>query len=397
MKVMTATLYRDDLLYVPGYNGAELRLPANADEIQDAMERARIDNGQTYHIGEIVDNSGDEINYIPDEPSLAELNYLAQRLDEMTDDDQLLFRACVRMEDALPDMKKLINLTYNLKDCVIAGAVSNDAALGKFLVDNDMIDSLVGLPNEDREYIDYGRVGKIHREAKHGVFIDGAYVANLASKFQEVYDGKNLPEQPAETFGVFRLLLQKGSLEPENEKSTWLSLPAKQEDINSVLKELKATSLDDCVIVHSESSIPHFENQFSPDADIDKIVVLTDRISQLKDRALLPKYKAVLDYADCTDLDLAIDLTANLDCYDFFPDISSAEDYGRQLFIKRYNIKPDDPDIKFIRFDRYGFEDMMSDGSKNTDYGFVHRNVLPFIQEYVKFDPTHQQLGTNMT
>lgn len=397
MKVITATLYRDDLLFVPGYNGADFRLPANADEIQDAMERARINNGQTYHIGEIVDNSGDEIDYIPDEPSLAELNFFAQRLSEMTDDDQLKFRACVKMEGPSSNMKKLINLTYNLQDCIIAGAVGNDWALGKFLVENDMFAPLKGVTMEDLQYIDYGKVGKTRREAEQGVFIDDAYVVNLASEFREVYDGKHLPEQPAKAFGVFRLLLQKGSLEPEKEKSAWLSLPAKQEDINSVLKELKAASLDDCVIVRSESSIPHFENQFSPDADIDKIFVLADRISQLKDRNLITKYKAVLDYADFTDLDLAIDLTANLDCYDFFPDISSAEDYGRQLFIKRYNIKPDDHDIKLIRFDRYGFEEMMSHGSKNTDYGFVHRNELPFIQEYVKFDPTHQQLGTNMT
>jgi hypothetical protein len=390
---MTATIYRDDLLYVASYNGTYLRLPANADGIQDAMERARIGEGQHNHVGNIVDNSGEEFEYIPYDPPLAELNFFAQRLSKMTDNDLLLFRACVKMEDSPPDMQRLINLTYNLQECVIASAVGNDEALGKFLVENDMVDSLMDVPDEVLEYLDYGKVGKTRREDESGVFISGVYVAKPSDEFREVYDGKHLPEQPAESFGVFRLMLQKGSMEPEKETNAWLALPAKQEDINAVLRELKAANLNDCVIVRSESTVPHFENQFTPGADIDEIIVLADRISQLKDKGQLPQYKAALDFTDCTDLDLAVDLTANLNCYDFFPEVYSAEDYGRQLFIERYYVQPDNPDLKLIQLDRYGFEKMKVDGAVNTDYGFVRRNEFPFIQEYIKADPTQQQLG----
>jgi hypothetical protein len=35
---------------------------------------------------------------------------------------------------------------------------------------------------------------------------------------------------------------------------------------------------------------------------------------------------------------------------------------------------------------------MKVDGSVNTDYGFVRRNEAPFFQEYIKADPTQQQL-----
>jgi hypothetical protein len=397
VKVMTATIYRDDLLYVAGYTGTYLHLPANADEMQDAKERARISKGKPYRVKDIVDNSGEEINYIPNDPPLAELNFFAQRLINMTDDDLLLLRACVKMEKSPPDMQRLINLTYNLQECAVASAVGNDEALGNFLVDSDMVDSMLNVPDEVLGYIDYAKIGKNHRESTNGVFLNGTYIENLADQFRTVYDGAHLAEQPAESFGVFRLLLQKGSLEPEKENSVWLALPAKQEDINSVLQELKAASLDNCVIVRSESTVPHFENQFAPYADIDKIIVLADRISSLKNTGLLPKYKAALDYTDCTDLDLAVDLAANLDCYDFSPEVYSAEDYGRQIFIEQYNIQPDNPDLKLIQLDRYGFEKMKLDGATNTDYGFVRRNEFPFFQEYMKADPTMQQMGSNMT
>lgn len=45
-KVMVVTLMRSDLYDAAGYAGAYLNLPASRDEIQDAMDRARISDGQ---------------------------------------------------------------------------------------------------------------------------------------------------------------------------------------------------------------------------------------------------------------------------------------------------------------------------------------------------------------
>lgn len=41
-KVMTVALMRSDLYDAPSYTGAFLKLPASRDEIQDALDRARI-------------------------------------------------------------------------------------------------------------------------------------------------------------------------------------------------------------------------------------------------------------------------------------------------------------------------------------------------------------------
>ena len=390
MNKITVMIYREDLLSVPGYGGAELRLPATSDEIEDAMERARVHKGQTYHLSDIEDDFGLHFDYptFPDNPPLGELNFLAKRISGLNEDDHLFYRACVKMEKTPPDMRRLINLTYNLQDCVVAGAVPNDEALGRILVDSDMVDSLLNAPDELLEVVDYVKIGKQRRVAESGVYLENCYIENLADGFREVYDGKHLPEEPSESFGVFRLRLQKGSMEPESEKSVWLELPAGQEKIDAVLKELNVQSLDDCVIERNESAVPQFVNRFSYDADIGEIIVLADRLAQLKENGGLAKYKAAFEYTDCVSLDLAVDLTANLNCYDFLSDVTCAEDYGRQQFIEKYHIRSDDPELQLIQFDKLGYEKMRLDGVKETAYGYVRRNDSPFLQEYLKADPT---------
>ncbi|HVJ49532.1 hypothetical protein [Desulfitobacterium sp.] len=81
-------------------------------------------------------------------------------------------------------------------------------------------------------------------------------------------------------------------------------------------------------------------NNFSFSEDIDKISTLSDRIRELENQGMLSKYKAVLEFADCTDIDHALDLTQNLECYDFYPDFSSPEDYGKLALLKTSGLKP---------------------------------------------------------
>lgn len=144
-KVMTVTLMRSDLYDAPGYIGAYLFLPASRDEIQDAMDRARIRSGQPYQIVECFNMQDEELSFLPDKPSLDELNFLAHRISELSKHDLLAFNGCVMMGDERPVMQTLINPTYSL-DGVHVVPVSNDKELEKFYVDNDFIDAVNHVP-----------------------------------------------------------------------------------------------------------------------------------------------------------------------------------------------------------------------------------------------------------
>lgn len=59
------------------------------------------------------------------------------------------------------------------------------------------------------------------------------------------------------------------------------------------------------------------------DEDMEKLNTLAWRIKKFSDDRTLMKYKAVLELELCNELDMALDIAGNLDCYDFDPKIVS--------------------------------------------------------------------------
>lgn len=380
-KVLTVTLMRSDLYDSLAYTGAYLQLPANQSEMQDALERARVTEDQPYQIVECFDSRGEYIEFIPENPSLAELNFLAQRISSLGEPEQLAFASRAAAEKA-PDMKKLINITYNLKEITTLVGIGNDKALGKFYVDNDMVEELQDVPDKALKFMDYEKIRREYREVEQGEFINGCYMLNHNLDFEEVYDGVHLPEQPADEDYVFKLMICDGTFYPSDmDECTPLKLPATGDEISHVLDDQNIPDFDGCVVYKNESVIPQLNGVFSDYEDIEKIRLLADKINTLKDQGLTAKYKAVLEFTKCTDIDSALDLTKNLGCFDFHPEMSGAAAYGKLALLKT-GLAPDDPVFKHLEFEKYGHEMMKQDGAAATQYGLVLRNGKELVPEY---------------
>lgn len=398
-KVMTVTLMRSDLYNAPAYTGAYLTLPADSSEIQDALYRARIISNQPYKIVECLNMHGEELSFIPDNPSLAELNFLAGRISDLSVHDRTAFTGCAMMDDGHPTMQMLINLTYNLEDVHIIKA-KNDREVGKFYIDNNFVDAVNHTPPEYQEEIiellDMEKIGRIRREAEVGIYFNGIYVVNDFGNQKQVYDGIHLPKIPEEPPYVLKLQLAKADFElnhaPEPEHTVPLLLPATDEEKVAVLEQLGAASLEECVFYHCTSPIPALDQAFSFSEDIDKMNLLAVRIRELESGGELPKLKAAFEIAGCSDIDQALDLTKNLDCYDFYPELSSPEDYAKQELLERYQIPEDDPLLKHIHFSRCDPNLMEEANACITPYGIIRRNDREMMLEYSSHQPSQQIL-----
>ena len=397
-KVMIVTLMRSDLYDAPGYVGAYLNLPASRDEIQDAMDRARIRDGLPYQIVECFNMQGEELNFIQEKPSLDELNFLAHRISDLPTHDLLAFNGCVAMGDERPDMKSLINLAYSLEDVHVV-PVNNDRELGKFYVDNDFIDAINHIPPEYQkellELLDYEKIGYEQRKAEGGIFKNGYYVVHGSGVMNQIYDGVHLPDLPEEAPYIFKLQLAEADFNMEDkepDKTVPLLLPAGDKKILAALEQLGAVSLEECVFTHCSSPIPMLEQAFSFSEDIDKMNLLAERIRELENAGELPKFKAALEISDCSDIDQALDLTRNLDCYDFNPDLSSPEEYARQEFLLRYHIPESDPDLKLLHFSRCDSKWMQEAKAITTPYGIIRRNDQEMTLDF-SIKQTGQQMG----
>lgn len=384
--VMTVTLMRSDLYDAPAYSGAYLKLPASRDEIQDALHRARVTDDQPYQVVECFNMQGEELSFIPENPPLAELNFLAYRISELSEHDRIAFIGCALVGESNLAMHDLINQTYNLGDAHAVPA-KNDRELGKFYVDNDFIDAVNHVPPEYQQelldLLDYEKIGRTRREAEGGIFHNDFYVVNGSGSWETVYDGTHLPEQSSPEDYVFELLVCDGTFYPSDiDKCTILKLPATSDEIAEVLKEQGIKSFDGCVVYTNKSSIPRLDGVFSDYEDIEKIKLLAEKIYELRCQGQEAKFKAALELMDCTDIDLALDITQNMDCFDFYPELSSPEDYARQEFLKRYHIPEDDPILKHIHFSRCDSDLMLEANACATPYGIIRLGDREMTLEY---------------
>lgn len=101
---------------------AELDLPATAEQIKDAKQRARLtdDGDMTYQAVSILyfPPLPDLEHIRPDSTTVEELNFLAQRLDSLPDEQFTIYQALFKQRfggvgsGELLSIKDLINMTY---------------------------------------------------------------------------------------------------------------------------------------------------------------------------------------------------------------------------------------------------------------------------------------------
>lgn len=77
-------------------------------------------------------------------------------------------------------------------------AVSNDAQLGQFVIENDLHPDIEKLPTGSLSLLDRAAVGRWMRENDGGVFVGNKYVVAGEYELAEVYDGITLPSQEQE-------------------------------------------------------------------------------------------------------------------------------------------------------------------------------------------------------
>lgn len=171
---------------------AMLSLPAMPYELFDALDRARVQQGddlyfqvEKYSVFEYM-----EPPFITDANNLVELNTLCQKLSELNDQQSTAFEGLIKLEVAKENgpisIGKLIDLACSTDCCHVVGEALNDSQLGRFYAENGFVPELDNLPDKVFELLDFERIGWELRQGEGGVFTDGGYVVQH-SELAEVY------------------------------------------------------------------------------------------------------------------------------------------------------------------------------------------------------------------
>ena len=102
------------------------------------------------------------------------------------------------------------------------------------------------------DLLDEEKVGQEMRRSDMGTYTEAGYIFPNSMPHQEWYDGIHLPDIPDMPKGVISVLLS--SLDKPDEVGVWLELPATEQEMQSVLKQLGEHSFDNCLIAGSIST-----------------------------------------------------------------------------------------------------------------------------------------------
>ena len=206
------------------YNEGELvgewvKFPTTAEELKEVFKRIGIgqkdDFGQPYEEWFItdydcyVDGLYDKLG---EYESLDELNYLASKLDEMSESEYAQFQAGMEMGDHCGSLQEIINLTENLDCYEVYPDIHDYDDLGRYYIEE--LD-VMQVPEHLQNYIDYEAYGRDVAIDENGAFTDQGYVRDTGDSFHEYYDGErgSIPDE-------YRVMAFQDDL-PEEEKSEW--------------------------------------------------------------------------------------------------------------------------------------------------------------------------------
>ena len=206
------------------YNEGELvgewvKFPTTAEEMKEVFKRIGIgqkdDFGNPYEEWFItdydcyVDGLYDKLG---EYESLDELNYLASKLDEMSNSEYAQFQAGMEMGDHCGSLQEIINLTENLDCYEVYPHIEDYDDLGRYYIEELEV---MQVPEHLQNYIDYEAYGRDVAMDENGSFTDQGYVRDTGDRFCEYYDGErgSIPDE-------YRVMAFQDDL-PEEEKSEW--------------------------------------------------------------------------------------------------------------------------------------------------------------------------------
>ena len=376
-----------------GYEGATVELPASRYELEDALQRAQVPDGGGYELRRFLKWPEFLSRYLASSGSktLEEASLLAAKVSRMDETQLAVYEGALQLRqdeniDTPVSMKELINYAYNLDSFEFHSGVVEDRDLGRIAMMGGMLDTIDDLPDEVADLLDERKVGEAVRYADQGAFTGSGYVFRSSGEWREMYDGVYLSEQLDAHDGILSLRLESADSDPDQDSGVWLELPADEQAVQWALDALGERSLDDCVIAESKGVLPSLKYQLAGDEDIEKLNTLAKLLAAFPDRKTKMKYKAVLELEEFPSLDRMLDITENLDCYDYDPVISTPAGYAEYL-LQESGFDTSNPAFARFDFAGYGERQFERNGSVPTPYGSINRNDRPFIQEFTKTRP----------
>ena len=372
--------------------GVELTFPVSQYEMMDAFEQIHTKSpGDVYWQVDEFYCFDYLAPHLDESMSIFEFNSLTEQLSKLDERQETALEGLLQMqvnkhmqENGGPiTAQELMMLAHNVDHCHVLADVHTDTELGKFCADNDFLPELTALPDSVYALLDYAKIGKQMRESEAGTFTPHGYVVRT----EEL---EPLPDyEPQRDINyMIRLMLMNHEKE---QKTAVLDLPATEQRMQEVQKELDAPEWYDAQFTGCDAIAPQLNSMLTDVEDLPRINKLAQSLQELKVSGQLTKFKAVVGATQCESLDDVFDRIEKLPQYCFETKIRDKDALVRDELEFVLGGKDADLIYKHLNREAYAEDVLKQYGAEITPYGMVNREDFGPLHEPI---PEQQQEQT---
>ena len=372
--------------------GVELTFPVSQYEMMDAFEQIHTKSpGDVYWQVDEFYCFDYLAPHLDESMSIFEFNSLTEQLSKLDDYQETALEGLLQMQvkkhmqenSGIITVPELMMLAANVNRCHVLADIHTDEDLGKFYVKNGFREDLDALPDSAYALLDYAKIGKQMRESEAGAFTPHGYVVRT----EEL---RPLPDYEPQR--DINYMIRLALMNHENEQKTAvLDLPATEQRLLEVQKELDAPEWFDAQFTGCDAIVPQLNAMLTDVEDLPRINELAHSLMELKASGQLTKLKAVLGATQCETLDDVFDRIEKLPQYCFETKIRDSDALVRDELEFVLGGKDADLIYKHLNREAYAEDVLKQYGAEITPYGMVNREDFGPLHEPI---PEQQQEQT---
>lgn len=366
-----------------------LKLPATWSEFQDALQKARIEEGRPSMNEPLQVRYGALNKYmVGRNVDLYDLNLLAHRLASLQPEQAAGMSALLELEWSRHrgpvSLKRLLDMTYNTDACCIAPQVSNRQELGAFLYENDMLSpeaaALVDTTEPESGFRTelLNLLGRQHLEDHDGAFTSLGYVELVGEIKPRPVDMTCL-QRPGAPVVLAVTRVSSDASSPGDNKPVILNLPAEDKSVRQAAEAAGAASVEECAFHCIDCRIPSLrvviESAITEEDGIEQVQAFARQLARKEqswDTGESVKYKALLEASGRPSLRDAAQLMEETEQYELRSEVAATWDYAEMAATEKY---PDLPPRLFQtrQAAEVGRAMLVADNGAITGYGLLRR------------------------
>ena len=312
-----------------------------------------------------------------------ERNWIEKRLETLSAKESIILSAAV-MRQPPETMRDVIHCLASLEDYQVCFPAGSYAQLGRFYLQHEG-----NLPERAVYYTDMESLGRRYEDQHPGLFIGDCYVEYPEHPSAPRYTGQGtIPEDDGWSMKV----KLASSAVPDG---VWLRLPdhslvndGKPDEVDIALHELRVNSLEDCVLMDARCALPEAGNVMEQYADAQELINAGNDLGYALEEQgqgmphFTERFAAALEFENCRDLRLVLDISQNLHCYEWIP-CDGLKDFGRRKLLEA-GVSEELLDSGCIDLEGYGTDLLEEAGYVLTadESAYITRNNLEFLRDW---------------